>query len=78
MVFHLHVFKEVSYEVGMAESVGICEAISYISVEPVSPAIPTSIHFLILIFITVANYLKFELSIQLVLSLGNTITHLWH
>ena len=30
MVFPLHGFEEVSYEVGMAEPVGICEAISYL------------------------------------------------
>ena len=46
MVFPLHVFKEVSYEVGMAESVGICEAISYISLELVSP---TDLVFVLLV-----------------------------
>ena len=30
IVFPLHGFEEVSYEIGMAESVGICEAISYL------------------------------------------------
>ena len=30
IVFPLHGFEKVSYEVGMAESVGICEAISYL------------------------------------------------
>ena len=59
-VFPLHGFEEVSYEVGMAESVGICKAISYLlslfchATDLVSvlfgdlswdTAIPTSIHF---------------------------------